>query len=71
LSNQISITIFLKSTGGELPVKAIVDTAAQVTIISESIFNQLKHKPNKLKDVKLYTAGKDMPMAGYIVGRKD
>ena len=49
-------------------MKAIVDTAAQVSIISQEIFNSLKNMPDKVKDVKLLTAGKDLSMAGFIVG---
>lgn len=38
-------------------MKAIVDTA---TIISDKVYNSLKHNPQKIKDVKLLTAGKEI-----------
>ncbi|XP_053400393.1 uncharacterized protein LOC128557241 [Mercenaria mercenaria] len=53
---------------GDQPVKAIVDTAAQVTIISDKVYNSLRHKPPKVKEVKLMTAGRELWLTGYIVG---
>ena len=35
-------------------VAAVVDTAAEVTIISEDVFTAMKVKPRKVKDVKLF-----------------
>jgi predicted aspartyl protease len=49
-------------------VKAIVDTAAQVTIISDRVYNSLNKKPIKLRDVKLLTAGREMAMEGFVAG---
>ncbi len=47
---------------------AIVDTAAEVTIVSTEIYNAMRHPPNKLKDVALMAAGKCMSMKGCVVG---
>lgn len=47
---------------------AVVDTAAEVTIISDSVYRSLPVKPNSLKSIKLHTAGKDMSMIGFVVG---
>ena len=48
-------------------VAAVVDTAAEVTIISEDVFNAMKVKPRKVKDVKLFAAGNES-LNGSAVG---
>jgi len=48
-------------------VAAVVDTAAEVTIISEDVFNAMKVKPRKIKDVKMFAAGNES-MNGSVVG---
>jgi len=48
-------------------VAAVVDTAAEVTIISEDVFNAMKVRPRKVKDVKLFAAGNES-MNGSVVG---
>lgn len=53
---------------GDQTVEAIVDTAAQVTIISDRLYNRLKRKPQKIREVKLLTAGRQMSMKGFVVG---
>ena len=49
-------------------IKAVVDTAAEVTIISDNVFRELEPKPACLKRVTLHTAGRDMKMEGFVVG---
>lgn len=51
-----------------VPVAAIIDTAAQVTIISDGLYKSLKVKPPTLSKVILHTAGRDLKMSGYKVG---
>lgn len=46
----------------------MVDTAAEVTIISDSVFRGMEPKPPFLKKVILHTAGRDMKMKGFVVG---
>ncbi|XP_060577320.1 uncharacterized protein LOC132734568 [Ruditapes philippinarum] len=53
---------------GDVQVSAVVDTAAQVTIISDKVYNSLKHKPPKIRDVKLQTAGRELSMAAFVAG---
>jgi transposase InsO family protein len=53
---------------GELMVEAVVDTAAQVSIISDRVFQRLKKSPPKLRDVSLLTAGRKMTMRSFVVG---
>ena len=49
-------------------VTAVVDTAAQVTIISDKVYQSLARKPSIIKQVQLMAAGRKMMMAGMIVG---
>ena len=53
---------------GDKPVTAVVDTAAQVTIISDKVYHSLKHKPPVLRKVQLMAAGREMSMQGFIAG---
>lgn len=48
-------------------VAVVIDTAAQVTIISDKFYNFLSKKPSILK-VQLHTAGRDLSMKGFKVG---
>ena len=41
---------------------AVVDTAADVTIISEQLFEKLSPRPNCLREIKMYAAGKDQTL---------
>ncbi|VDI75819.1 Hypothetical predicted protein, partial [Mytilus galloprovincialis] len=47
---------------------AVVDTAAEVTLISEEVYKSLKVVPPVLKEVIMHTAGRGMQMNGFIVG---
>lgn len=49
-------------------IDAIIDTAAESTIISDSIFNKLQPKPPTLCQMKFLTAGRGMAMSGLKVG---
>ncbi len=53
---------------GERVVDAVVDTAAEATIISDTVYHSLSKKPPKIKDVTLHTAGRQMSMQGFIAG---
>ena len=63
-SSMLRVPIILQN----VPVKAVVDTAAEVTIISDRIFNEMDPKPPCLRRVTLYTAGCDLSMQGFVVG---
>ena len=52
----------------DFTLQAVVDTAAEVTIISDCIFRELQPKPPYLKKVILHTAGRDLRMDGFVVG---
>ncbi|XP_071083966.1 uncharacterized protein [Haliotis cracherodii] len=43
----------------------MVDTAAEVTIISDTFYNKLSQKPEKKQDIKLRTAGRDLHMSSF------
>ncbi|CAC5376396.1 unnamed protein product [Mytilus coruscus] len=47
---------------------AVVDTAAEVTLISEEVYKSLKAVPPVLKEVIMHTAGRGMQINGFIVG---
>ena len=49
-----------------METSAIVDTAAEVTIVSDHFYNTLKNKPGKEREVVLKAAGRDMRMTGFI-----
>ena len=59
---SVSITV-----GGKV-ARAVVDTAAEVTILSDRIYDSLRPKPPIIKNVTLNTAGRNMKMKGMIVG---
>ena len=63
-ASQYSIQIMVSGS----IVDAVVDTAAEVTIISDRFYRSLKKPPAKVRDVKLLTAGRQMSMMGFIVG---
>ena len=49
-------------------VEAVLDSAAEVTIISDRVYASLKAPPEKLYDVRLDTAGRQMSMRGFVAG---
>ena len=49
-------------------IKAVIDTAAMVTVISDQIYREIKPNPPCLKATSLQTAGRNMKMAGHIMG---
>ena len=67
---QISLpsSLIIPITLQDGSIKAVVDTAAMVTVISDEIYRGMKPNPPCLKATSLQTAGRDMKMAGHIVG---
>jgi hypothetical protein len=51
-----------------MQLQAVVDTAAQVTLVSEEFYKSLDPAPPIRKEVVMNTAGKGMQMNGYIAG---
>ena len=51
-----------------LDLMAVVDTAAQVTIISDRVLEQLEIRPPEVRKIVLQTAGRKMKMSGSVVG---
>ena len=49
-------------------MSAVVDSAAEVSIISDKVYRLLKKPPKKLQEITLHTAGQQMIMSGFIVG---
>ena len=52
----------------EVPLEATIDTAAEVTIISDLVFRSLPRKPPTIKKVTLTAAGRDMKLKSMLVG---
>ena len=46
---------------------AVVDTAAEVTIISDKLYESLEEKPKMIKEVVMNTAGRDLKMKAHMV----
>ena len=51
-----------------VPIKAVIDTAAEVTIISDKLYQNLPEKPSVIRKVKMNTAGRDLSMTGCVCG---
>ena len=49
-------------------IKAVIDAAAMVTVISDQIYNEIKPNPPCLKATTLQTAGRNVKMVGRIIG---
>ena len=62
--SMLSVSIIV----GDKVARAVVDTAAEVTILSDRIYDSLRPKPPIIKQVTLNTAGRNMKMKGMIVG---
>jgi predicted aspartyl protease len=52
----------------DMQLQAVVDTAAQVTRVSEEFYKSLDPAPPIRREVVMNTAGKGMQMNGYIAG---
>ena len=66
LSNGVMFRVPVEVQGMQL--QAVVDTAAQVTLVSEEFYKSLDPARPIRKDVVMNTAGKGMQMNGYIAG---
>jgi hypothetical protein len=66
LSNGVMFRVPVEAQG--MPLQAVVDTAAQVTLVSEELYKSLDPAPPIRKEVVMNTAGKGMQMNGYIAG---
>jgi predicted aspartyl protease len=51
-----------------MQLQAVVDTAAQMTLVSEEFYKSLDPAPPIRREVVMNTAGKGMQMNGYIAG---
>lgn len=50
------------------PMTAVIDSAAEVTILSDKIYNSLQDQPKILRKTVMYAAGRGMQMDTIIVG---
>ena len=58
---KIPVTVQGKAVNG------IVDTASEVTILSDKFYDSLPTKPDVIKEITLYTAGRDLSMKGFLL----
>jgi hypothetical protein len=66
LSNGVMLRVPVEVQGMQL--QAVVDPAAQVTLVSEEFYKSLDPAPPIRREVVMNTAGKGMQMNGYIAG---
>jgi hypothetical protein len=66
LSNGVMFRVPVEVQGMQL--QAVVDTTAQVTLVSEEFYKSLDPAPPIRKEVVMNTAGKGMQMHGYFAG---
>ena len=52
---------------GNHSLKAVVDTAAEISIISHKVYEKLQPCPQKIRDVFISADGRDLRMPGMIV----
>ena len=50
------------------PIVAVIDTAAEVTIMSDKVYQSLKNQPPILRKTVMYAAGRGMQMDTMVVG---
>ncbi|XP_052239462.1 uncharacterized protein LOC127850461 isoform X4 [Dreissena polymorpha] len=58
----------LKVQVGDVMVDAVIDSAAEVSLISDRVYKAMKQPPPKQRDVKLLMTGRDASMQGFVVG---
>ena len=63
-ASMIQIPVML----GGIPIEAVVDTAAEVTIISDRVYKELNWTGPIIKQVLLQTAGRELNIKGFIIG---
>ncbi|KAH3705557.1 hypothetical protein DPMN_080634 [Dreissena polymorpha] len=71
--NQLgSVSQFcMKVQVGDIAVDAVVDSAEEVSIISDRIYEAMKQPPPRLHDVKLLMTRRDASMPSFVVGPVD
>ena len=50
-----------------LEISAVIDTAAEVTIISRTVFEKLKRKPRIIEEINLKGLDEDEPVKGELI----
>ena len=68
--NKISTTSMLTVPVrlADLDIKAVIDTAAEVSIISDRVYSALKPQPPPLENIVLQTADRNQKMKASVVG---
>ncbi|KAH3872793.1 hypothetical protein DPMN_036016 [Dreissena polymorpha] len=55
----------------DIVVDAVVDSAAEISIISDRIYEAMKQPPPRLRDVKLLMTGRHASMPSFVPGPVD
>ena len=63
-------TIYVTCTFGDTDIRALLDTGAEITLMNETVFNNLKHSP-KLRPTKLTVSGPSKSHSLNITGEAD
>ena len=50
-----------------LEISAVIDTAAEATIISRTVFEKLKKKPRIIEEINLKDLNEDEPVKGQLI----
>ena len=58
---------FVQLKVGNLEINARIDSGAEITILSSTIYHRLKKAPAKVRDVDLQMADNDSVMKGFII----
>ena len=58
---------FVQLKVGNLDINARIDSCAEITILSSTIYHRLKKAPAKVRDVDLQMADNDSVMKGFII----
>ncbi|XP_048251534.1 uncharacterized protein LOC125379302 [Haliotis rufescens] len=64
LTHRASIMITLEIGG--CPTEAVIDSGAEMTVISDKLFRKLTDQPPTVQEVVLKNAGRDLKMKGFI-----
>lgn len=62
-SQGVSLTVPVKVQGIE--IQAIIDTGAEVNVISQEVYDRLVPQVKRIKEEKFFGAGNDMRMVGF------
>ena len=63
----VGLTLVVPIKVNELEISAVIDTAAEVTILSRTVFEKLKRKPCIVEEINLKGLNEDEPVRGQLI----